>query len=76
VGSSEAHSIRDLATHLTRLLGSKGYEILGQDDKGWNPGRYVPDVALVEKDLGLKLKTSLEEALLRTAIWNGWTSWD
>jgi dTDP-glucose 4,6-dehydratase len=75
VGSSEAISIGDLATRVAGLLGREGCEILGQDDGGWNPGRYVPDVALLEKNLGLKQKTSLEEALLRTAIWNGWTSW-
>jgi dTDP-glucose 4,6-dehydratase len=75
VGSSEAISIRDLATHVATLLGREGYEIFGQDDKGWNPGRYVPDVSLVENYLGLKQKISLDEALLRTAKWNGWKPW-
>ena len=75
VGSSEAISIGDLAARVAGLLGREGCEILGRDDKGWNPGRYVPDVALLEKNLGLKQKTSLDEAILRTAMWNGWTSW-
>lgn len=75
VGSSEAISIGDLATRVAGLLGREGCEILGRDDGGWNPGRYVPDVAFLEKNLGLKQKTLLEEALMRTAIWNGWTSW-
>ena len=75
IGSTEAISIRDLATRVAGLLGREGCEILGQDDKGWNPGRYVPDVTLLEKNLGLQQKISLEDALLRTAIWNGWKPW-
>lgn len=75
VGSSEAISIRDLATRVAELLGREGFEIFGQDDKGWNPGRYVPDVSLILEDLGLSQKISLDEALLRTALWNGWKPW-
>jgi dTDP-glucose 4,6-dehydratase len=75
IGSSEGISIRDLAAKVATLIGKEGCEILGKDDQGWNPGRYVPDVSLVENSLGLKQKTSLDEAIIRTAIWNGWKPW-
>lgn len=75
IGSNKVILIRDLAAKVASLLGREGCEILGQDDKGWNPGRYVPDVTLIEKNLGLKEKTTLEEAIIRTAIWNGWKPW-
>ena len=75
IGSSEGISIKDLAGKVAMLLGKEGCEILGKDDQGWNQGRYVPDVSLVENSLGLKHKTSLDEAIIRTAIWNGWKPW-
>jgi dTDP-glucose 4,6-dehydratase len=75
IGSSEGISIRDLAAKIAGLLGKAGCEILGQDDRGWNPGRYVPDITKLETDFGLRQKTSLDEALLRTAKWNGWKPW-
>jgi dTDP-glucose 4,6-dehydratase len=76
IGSKEGISIKDLAIKVTTLLGKDSCEILGKDDHGWNPGRYVPDVSLAENNLRIKQKTSLEEAIRKTAIWNGWKSWD
>ena len=76
IGSSEGISIKDLATKVAALLGKEGCEILAKDDQGWNPGRYVPNVWYAEKNLGCKQRTSLQDALLRTAIWNGWRPWD
>jgi nucleoside-diphosphate-sugar epimerase len=75
IGSNEGISIKDLAEKVAQLLGKEPCEILGKDDQGWNPGRYVPDVSLAENSLGFKQKTSLEEAIIRTAIWNGWKPW-
>lgn len=75
VGSSESISIRELAQRVAELLGKSGYEILGQDDKGWNPGRYVPDTTRLENELGLTRTITLDQAIVRTAIWNGWKPW-
>jgi dTDP-glucose 4,6-dehydratase len=72
VGSNESVSVRDLAARVSHVLENVGYDVLGAQDKGWNLGRYVPDTALIEKDLGLKRTVTLDEAIRRTAIWNGW----
>ncbi|MGB0697031.1 MAG: NAD-dependent epimerase/dehydratase family protein [Rhodospirillaceae bacterium] len=76
LGSDEGISIRDLAERVATLIGRRGYEVLGQADKGWNPGRYVPDTALVGQELGLYKQISLDEAIRRTALWHGWTPWE
>ena len=70
VGSDESISIKALAELTSNILHGGGVEILGAADPGWNLGRYVPDVELIKKDLGLKREVSLEDAILRTAIWN------
>ncbi len=75
LGSGESISIKDLAMRVASLLGDGGCEVLGKDDRGWNPGRYVPDVSLIERDLNLKQTVSLDQSILRTARWNGWQSW-
>jgi nucleoside-diphosphate-sugar epimerase len=72
VGSDESISVEDLARRTALTLGNKGYEILDKEDLGWNLGRYVPDTSLIQKDLQLKRTVSLEDAILRTALWNGW----
>jgi dTDP-glucose 4,6-dehydratase len=75
VGSETPISIKLLAQRVSELLGKEGCDILGQDDATWNPGRYVPDTRLLRESLGISQKVSLDEAILRTAIWNGWTPW-
>lgn len=72
VGSEETVSIADLARRTSDVLGGNGYEILGQPDSGWNPGRYVPCTAKIRRELGLTAQTGLDEAIRRTAAWNGW----
>lgn len=72
VGSDEAISIRELAKKVSKLLGTGEYEVMARPDAGWNPGIYVPSVDLAEKMLGLKKTVSLEDAIMRTAMWNGW----
>lgn len=72
VGSNESVSIRDLAACVSRIVGSGGVDIRGKADTGWNPGRYVPDTELIARDLGLRRAVSLDEAIRRTALWNGW----
>lgn len=72
VGSSEGISIKELAEKVSSVLGGGNPKILGSEDIGWNPGRYVPSTELIESELNLKRTVSLEQAILRTAIWNGW----
>ncbi|MEG3152383.1 NAD-dependent epimerase/dehydratase family protein [Sphingomonas sp. ZT3P38] len=73
VGSEEAVSVADLARRTATLLGAPAVEILGRPDPGWNPGRYVPSTAAIRGSLGLTPTTSLDEAIRRTALSNGWT---
>ncbi len=73
VGSEEAVSIAELAARVDRVLGGAGHEVLGRPDPGWNPGRYVPSTALIRRELGVAPTIDLDEAIRRTAAWNGWT---
>lgn len=72
MGSEEAVSIADLARRTASVLGGPGVEVLGQADAGWNPGRYVPSTALVREQLGVAPTITLDAAIRRTAIFNGW----
>jgi dTDP-glucose 4,6-dehydratase len=72
VGSDETISVKDLAQKIAETLANGDYEVLGANDIGWNPGRYVPDTSLIANDLGLVRRVSLNEAILRTALSNGW----
>lgn len=72
MGSEEAVSIADLARRVAAVLGGPGVEILGHADAGWNPGRYVPSTALIRGELGVTPGVNLDEAIRRTAIFNGW----
>ncbi len=72
VGSDESVSIRDLAKRISCVLGDGDYQVLSNEDKGWNLGRYVPSTAMINKDLNLTRQVSLDEAIYRTASWNGW----
>ena len=74
VGSEEAVSIAELAERTAALLGSAGFEVLGRPDPGWNPGRYVPSTAHIRGELGVEATTGLDDAIRRTAAWNGWTA--
>lgn len=72
VGSDESVSIRQLAQRISTVLGAGDCQVLNADDQGWNLGRYVPDTSLIGRDLGLYKTVSLDEAIRRTALWNGW----
>lgn len=74
MGSEDAVSIADLAHRIDALLGGGGVEILGKPDPGWNAGRYVPSTARIRRELGVAPTVDLDEAIRRTAIWNGWKS--
>jgi dTDP-glucose 4,6-dehydratase len=72
VGSEEAVSIAELARRTATILGAPGVEICGAPDAGWNPGRYVPSTARIRETLGVAPTIGLDEAIRRTALWNGW----
>ena len=72
VGSDESISVGELAKKISNLLGTGEYEIMGKTDIGWNPGIYVPKTELAYKELGVERTVSLDEAIIRTAKWNGW----
>jgi len=72
VGSDESISVGELAKKISTLLGTGEYEIMDKTDIGWNPGIYVPKTELAYKELGVERTVSLDEAIIRTAKWNGW----
>lgn len=72
LGSEEIISIKDLAELISKTLNGNGVKVLGAKDSGWNLGSYVPDANLIKKEMNLSRTVSLEESILRTAIWNGW----
>ncbi|MFC7536713.1 NAD-dependent epimerase/dehydratase family protein [Sphingomonas sp. GCM10030256] len=72
VGSEDGISIAELARRTATLLGDAGFEILGREDSGWNPGRYVPSTRKIQDELGVAPTVGLDEAIVRTARWNGW----
>ena len=74
VGSEQGISIADLAELVATTLGNAGFEILGAADAGWNLGRYVPDTKLITSELNLSREVSLQDAIQRTAQFNGWTA--
>lgn len=73
VGSEESVSIAELAERVASLLGAPAVEILGREDPGWNPGRYVPSAQKIMNELGVVPTVGLDEAILRTARSNGWS---
>jgi len=72
VGSDESISICNLAERTARLLADGDFQVLGERDDGWNLGRYVPETVRIGRELGLYKTVSLDDAILRTALWNGW----
>ncbi len=72
VGSEQGVTIAQLAELTAALLGNGDFEILGKADHGWNPGRYVPSTSKIREELGVRESVSLDQSILRTAMWNGW----
>ncbi|MEO7240070.1 MAG: NAD-dependent epimerase/dehydratase family protein [Sphingomicrobium sp.] len=72
VGSDDGVTIAQLAKRTARLLGNVEVEVLGRADAGWNPGRYVPSTERIRSELGVTARVGLDDAIVRTAIWNGW----
>lgn len=70
VGSDETISIKDIAKKTSKILGGHGYKVMEIKDSGWNLGRYVPDTSKAFVNHGLKKTVSIEDAIIRTALWN------
>jgi dTDP-glucose 4,6-dehydratase len=69
VGSPEAISVRELASTIAELSGNKrGVTILGRP--GVPSTRYVPNTSRTEKELGLKVRIPLKDAIKRTIDWH------
>jgi len=63
VGADEAVSIRDLAVRVRDALGSKSeVKVLGQSVPG-AANFYVPNVGRIKRELGVKVKVGLDEAI-------------
>ena len=66
VGSDEAVSIRELAERVRSALGAKNGIVVKGAPAGGPPSVYVPVVERARKELGVEVKTGLEEAIRRS----------
>ena len=74
VGGTEAISISELAYRVNRVLGSTGgVHVALQHKPSVAPQTYVPSVERIANELGLKPRVQLDEAILLTARWAGYT---
>jgi nucleoside-diphosphate-sugar epimerase len=70
VGSDVPISIHDLAVLTQSLVNPRGaVHVAKTAPAGALPPRYVPSISRASKELGLSVKTSLSEAIRRTADW-------
>jgi dTDP-glucose 4,6-dehydratase len=70
VGGDQAVSISQLAHKVNAVLGADVHiTCRGVPKAGALPERYVPNVDLARKELGLEICISLDEAIRRTADW-------
>ncbi len=69
VGSDQAVSIRELAETVRRVLGARNEIIVrGTPVAGAKPSVYVPSIARVRSELGLRVTVGLEDAIRRSAL--------
>lgn len=74
VGSSHSVSILELAEAVREALGSRvAIEVAKEPVAGAAVSRYVPSVAKIEAELGVRETVGLRETIRRTAAWYGWT---
>jgi len=73
VGSPHAISLRELA-ETTGSMFSVPVSIAKPPQAHSPASRYVPDTSRAESELGLRVQTSLEEAIRKTSKWCGFTS--
>lgn len=79
VGSDEGHTIAQAAQITASILrpnsgeSGRAIQIDGTPRPGAALNSYVPSIERAEQELGLSVRVSLAEALLRTAAWHGYT---
>jgi nucleoside-diphosphate-sugar epimerase len=77
VGGSESLSISELAHRVNRVLGSAGKVRVAQTPPITRATQaYVPSIERIAAELGLTPTVSLDQAILRTARWAGFSSDD
>lgn len=75
VGGAEGLSIGELAHRVNSALGGIGAVRIAQTPRpGTAPQAYVPSVDRIAAELGLVPTVGLDDAILRTARWAGYTS--
>jgi dTDP-glucose 4,6-dehydratase len=73
VGSQKDLSIAELASEVAAALDPETPVIIAKAaEPGRAPERYVPRTTRAERELGLRERVSLTEAIRRTAAWHGW----
>lgn len=73
VGSDAEISIHDLAKAVCAALGAKApVSVRKQADPNSMISRYVPSITKAIDGLGLRVRVSLVQGILKTAVWNGW----
>jgi nucleoside-diphosphate-sugar epimerase len=72
IGSDEAISIGDLAKLVDSTLDGYGIDIREKPRTGALHKRYVPSVERAKMEMGLTQTVTLEQAIIKTAIWHGW----
>ena len=71
VGSNEEISLLALAERIITLAGSNSeVHVLRKSNLDSSVSRYIPDVSLAMRDLGLKVYTTLDDAILKTIYFN------
>ena len=71
VGSDDALDIATLAKRVKNSLGTVSpIEIAGKADTASPVARYVPSVSRASDELGLRISTPLDEAILKTVRWH------
>jgi dTDP-glucose 4,6-dehydratase len=75
VGSDQAISIRELAGKVAATLRpGLAIEVAREPAPGVSATSYVPDISRARAELGLDITVPLEEAIRRTARWNGFNA--
>jgi dTDP-glucose 4,6-dehydratase len=70
VGSGDGRPLKAIAERVAAIAGVK-LEIAKTAPPGHVAERYVPDVTLAKKELGLEVTVDLDEAIRRTLAWSG-----
>jgi nucleoside-diphosphate-sugar epimerase len=71
VGSDQAISIVELATLVSQCFSpSPEVQVLQKAKRDQPCARYIPDIKLAKKELGLQVYTNLKDSIENTIAWN------